>query len=220
MQCAVGAVVIEMTDVLIKNSVGVSRVVNQHSIGAFSADAADEPFRVAVRLGRAGRNLDDVDAFGGEDGIEGIGELRVPVADQKAEGADLVTEIHQEVAGGLGGPHRGRVSSHPEKRDPSGAHFMTNKTSRRRSPMVSRVSKIGGQQPGGLSAQEGPPPCVAPPWRRAQPCGGQNPPNRTRANVVPEPDQFSLKAPVAPGRILVCQAQHQSSDLLINWGAA
>jgi hypothetical protein len=46
MQCAVGAVVIEMTDVLIKNSVGVSRVVNQHPIGAFSADAADEPFRV------------------------------------------------------------------------------------------------------------------------------------------------------------------------------
>jgi len=37
-------------------------VVNQHPVSAFGADAADEPFRVAARLGRAGRNLDDVDA--------------------------------------------------------------------------------------------------------------------------------------------------------------
>jgi hypothetical protein len=30
-----------------------------------------------------GRDLDDVDAFGGEHGIEGGGELGVPVADQE-----------------------------------------------------------------------------------------------------------------------------------------
>jgi hypothetical protein len=80
-QALVWPVVIEMADVLIKNSVGVSRMVNQHPVGAFGADAADEPFRVAVRPGRAGRNLDDVDAFGGEDGIESSSELRVSVAD-------------------------------------------------------------------------------------------------------------------------------------------
>jgi hypothetical protein len=34
--------------------VGVSRVVNQHPVGAFGADAADEPFRVAVRPGVRG----------------------------------------------------------------------------------------------------------------------------------------------------------------------
>jgi len=57
-------VVIEMADVLIKNYVGVACVVNQYSVGAFGADAADEPFRVTIRPGRAGRTLDDVDAFG------------------------------------------------------------------------------------------------------------------------------------------------------------
>jgi hypothetical protein len=93
-QALVWPVVIEMAEVLIKNSVGVPHVVNQHPVGAFGADAADEPFRVAVRPGGAGRNLDDVDAFGGEDGVEGVGEFRVPVADQKAEGADPVTEVH------------------------------------------------------------------------------------------------------------------------------
>ncbi|MGH3785191.1 MAG: hypothetical protein ACRDRG_01260 [Pseudonocardiaceae bacterium] len=50
-QALVWPVVAEMADVLIKNSVGVSRVVNQHPVGAFGADAADETFRVAVRPG-------------------------------------------------------------------------------------------------------------------------------------------------------------------------
>jgi hypothetical protein len=63
-QALVWPVIIEMADVLIKNHVGVACVVNQHPVGAFGADAADEPFRVAVRPGRARRNLDDVDAFG------------------------------------------------------------------------------------------------------------------------------------------------------------
>src|SRR3954471_13695269 len=77
-QALVWPVVIEMADVLIKNSVGVSRMVNQHPVGAFGADAADEPFRVAVRPGCAGRSLDDVDAFAGEGGIKSSGELGVP----------------------------------------------------------------------------------------------------------------------------------------------
>ena len=53
-QALVWPVVIEMADVLIKNSVGVSRMVNQHPVGAFGADAVDEPFRVAVRPGVRG----------------------------------------------------------------------------------------------------------------------------------------------------------------------
>jgi hypothetical protein len=56
-------VVIEMAHVLLKNSVGVSLVVDQQLVGAFGTDAADEPFCVAVRPGRAGRGLDDVDTL-------------------------------------------------------------------------------------------------------------------------------------------------------------
>src|SRR6185312_17173341 len=78
-------VVIEMAHVLLKNSVGVSLVVDQQLVDAFGTDAADEAFRVAVRPGRAGRGLDDVDTYGGEDGVEGVGEFRVPVADEEAK---------------------------------------------------------------------------------------------------------------------------------------
>jgi hypothetical protein len=35
-----------------------------------------------------------------------------------------------------------------------------------------------------------------------------------------QPGQFSLEASVSPGRIVVCQAQHQGSDLVITRGPA
>jgi hypothetical protein len=43
----------------------------------------NKPFRVAVCPGCPGRDLDDVDALGGEHGIEGGGELAVAVADEE-----------------------------------------------------------------------------------------------------------------------------------------
>jgi hypothetical protein len=122
-QALVWAVVVEVAHVLVENGAGVLFVVDQHAVGAFGADAADEPFRVAVRLGCARRDLDDGDGFGAEHGIEGFGEFRVPVADQKVESAELITEVHQEVPGGLGSPGRGRVRGHPEEMDLSGADF-------------------------------------------------------------------------------------------------
>ena len=69
-QALVRAVVIEMAHVAVKNSSGVSFVVDQQSVGALGADAADEPLRVAVRPGCAGRAFDDVDIFKGEDGMK------------------------------------------------------------------------------------------------------------------------------------------------------
>jgi hypothetical protein len=63
-QALVGAVVIEVAHVLVKNSSGLSLVVDQQSVGAFGADASNEPFRVAVRPGRPRRDLDHGDVFG------------------------------------------------------------------------------------------------------------------------------------------------------------
>ena len=67
------AVVIEMAHVPVKNNSGVSLVVDQQPVGALGADAAHEPFRIAVRLRHTGRDLHNVDAFGGEDGVESGG---------------------------------------------------------------------------------------------------------------------------------------------------
>ena len=48
--------------------------------------------------------FDDPHADGGEYGVEGRGELGVPVADQELQAASLVFEVHQEVAGLLDHP--------------------------------------------------------------------------------------------------------------------
>jgi hypothetical protein len=47
-QALMQAVVIEMAHIPVKNNSGVSLVVDQQSVGAFGADAANEPFRIAV----------------------------------------------------------------------------------------------------------------------------------------------------------------------------
>jgi hypothetical protein len=70
-------VVVEVAHVLVEDGLGVSFVVDQHPVGAFGADAADEPFCITVRPGRPRRDPDHGNAFGAEDGIEGSGELGI-----------------------------------------------------------------------------------------------------------------------------------------------
>jgi hypothetical protein len=82
-QALVRAVVIEMAHILVEHGEGMSLVVDQQSVGALFADAANEPFGVAICPGSPGRDLDHLDAFGGEHRIEGGGELGVPVTDQE-----------------------------------------------------------------------------------------------------------------------------------------
>jgi hypothetical protein len=47
-QALVRTVVIEMAHVAVVHSLGVSFVVDQQSVSALGADAADEPLRIAV----------------------------------------------------------------------------------------------------------------------------------------------------------------------------
>src|SRR5439155_15484941 len=76
-QALVGAMGVEVVGVLGEHLPRVAFAVEQQPVGALRADAPHEPFRVAVRPGRAGWDLDEVDAFGGEHRIECLGELRV-----------------------------------------------------------------------------------------------------------------------------------------------
>jgi hypothetical protein len=68
------------------------------------------------------------------------------------EGADLITEVHQKVAGGLGGPGRARVSGHPKYVHPAGMdlHHEQDVEAAQRDGV--KGEEVSGQQPGGLSA--------------------------------------------------------------------
>ena len=77
-EALVRAVVIEVALVVVQDGAGVSLVVDQQPVGALLADATNEAFGVAVRLGCLRRDLGHLDVAGGEDGIEGGGELASP----------------------------------------------------------------------------------------------------------------------------------------------
>jgi hypothetical protein len=62
---------------------------------ALAVDATDPAFRDRVRARRPYRGADDADVGAGEDGVEGGGELAVPVADQEPKPVGAVAEIHE-----------------------------------------------------------------------------------------------------------------------------
>ena len=63
------------------------------------------------------------DARGGEHGIEGVGELRVPVPDQVGAPGPGLGKVGSEVAGELGGPGGGGVPGDAQEVDPAAGMF-------------------------------------------------------------------------------------------------
>jgi hypothetical protein len=70
-------------------------IEDQHSVGEFGSGCEHESLREAVRSGTAGRDLHDVYAFVGQDGIEWPGELAGTIADEEPEFAGVIIEIHE-----------------------------------------------------------------------------------------------------------------------------
>jgi hypothetical protein len=77
---------------------------NQHAVGEFGSDGADEPFSETVRSRAPGRNPDRLDAHIGQDRIERCSKLAGSIADEELEFGDAVAEIHHQVADLLGSP--------------------------------------------------------------------------------------------------------------------
>jgi hypothetical protein len=76
---------VEVLDIPAQHDVEVAW---SRSVGgrAFSAQSADEPFRDRIRPRCPDRGADDADVDAGVYGVEGGGELAIPVADQESLG--------------------------------------------------------------------------------------------------------------------------------------
>jgi hypothetical protein len=70
-----------------------------------------------------GRDLDHLDALGGEHRVKRRNELGIPVADEESERRRPVAQVDHEVAGLLGRPFTGRVRGHAEDVDAAGHDF-------------------------------------------------------------------------------------------------
>ncbi len=77
----------------------MSSAHGQHPIQQLTLYRPDPPFGYRVRAWRLHGRWQDSDAVGGEDRIEGVGELRVPVADKELKLPDVVFQVHEQVPG-------------------------------------------------------------------------------------------------------------------------
>jgi hypothetical protein len=111
---AVWPVTVVMAFVVAQHGSGVLLVDDQDAVEEFATDGADEAFGDRVGPRCPHRSLDDPDVDGGEDRVEGGGELGVAVADQEPEASTGVVEVHAEVAGLLGQPGAGGVGGDAE----------------------------------------------------------------------------------------------------------
>jgi len=84
--------------VFAKCSAKVLFAEDEHAVGDLGAGGEDESFGVGVRPRASGWDLADGDAGVGQDGVEGVGELPGPVADEDLELIGPVAKVHEQVA--------------------------------------------------------------------------------------------------------------------------
>ena len=79
---------------------------DEEPVQALPADGADKPLRDRVGARRPDGRLDDPDPFSAEDGVEGVGELRVAISNEELGRRCSLRQVGAEVAGLLGDPAR------------------------------------------------------------------------------------------------------------------
>ena len=175
------------------------RVPMKRSAIAFARGA-----RIGVRM------IADVGA--GEDGVEGGGELAVPVADQEPEPVGAVAEVHQQVAGLLGDPGPGGVGG-----DPGDVHAAAVVLDHDEDVEAAQedgvdVGEVDREDRVGLRGQELSPGRAGPSGRGIESRRPSRSSRRSRRRRMAEADQLALDASVAPAGILAGHPQHQGPD--------
>ena len=125
--------------------------VRSRSLAAASADPA---FGDGVHPGRLDIAEHGPDPGVGEDRVERGGEVGAAVADHELDPVGLVAEVHDQVAGLLGGPFPGGVQGDPEDADaPGGVLDGGQDVGLGAVEQVGR-EEVAGQDRVGLGAQE------------------------------------------------------------------
>ncbi len=94
----------------------VGLIPDEGVVQEFAAASTDPAFGDRAHAGRPHVAKHAADASGGEDRVERGGEVRGTVADHEPGPVCLVAEIHEKVAGLLGGPLSGGMQGDPRMR--------------------------------------------------------------------------------------------------------
>jgi hypothetical protein len=140
---------------------------DQHPVSDLGSGGEHEPFGIGVRPRTAGRDLQRFDAGAGQDRVERCGELPGAVADQEPEVRGAVTEVHQKIAGLLGGPRSVRVRGDPEDVHVAGADLDDEEAVQAlQGHCAVHVEEVRRERRRGLCAQEVAPGLIGVPLRR------------------------------------------------------
>ena len=92
-KASVRSFVVVVPQVLVENTFKVASTPDQHPVQALLPNGPHPPLSEGVGVRRLDRRLDDSDAIGGEDIVEGAGELAVAVTNQEPSDARWVPEV-------------------------------------------------------------------------------------------------------------------------------
>jgi hypothetical protein len=184
----------------------------------FSSDRADPAFSERVRHWGPGRGLEDFEAFGSEDLVEGVDELAASVADQRAGIGELVGVFEEQVAGGLGGPGAGRIRG-----ETSEDHLARLDLDEEEDVVAAKGGGVDGEEVtcvGCLGAQE-----LGPSLFGAFRCGVdvvvfEDLLHGRLGDLVAEADEFAVYPPVSPRRVLSGETHNQPAQLDRSWRSA
>ena len=98
----------------------VGLIPDEGAVQELAAASPDPAYGDRVHAGRPHVAKHGADASGGEDRVERGGEVHATVADHEFDPVCLVAEIHEEVAGLLGGPLSGGMQGDPGDADAVG----------------------------------------------------------------------------------------------------
>jgi hypothetical protein len=96
---------------------------DQQPVKTLGPDRPDPSLREGVRVGRLHRGDQHLGPVRAEHIIKATGELRVTVAEHKAQSSPSLVEYQEQVPGLLGDPGTIRVGRHPGQVDPPGVQF-------------------------------------------------------------------------------------------------
>jgi hypothetical protein len=130
----------------------------------------------------------------------------VAVADEEPESSTGVLEVHEQVAGLFGEPGCGGVSGDAQDVHAAGGVLEDEEDVESVQADRVEVEQVAGEDAVGLRSQELRPGRSGPAWRRVDPGGVQDLPDRGGPDLVAESGEFAVNAAVSPRRVLGSQA--------------
>ena len=209
----VWAVLVVVVDVVDEQTAELVVVPDDGAIEELVTECADPPVRVCVCLSGSWRGPCRGDPRACEDVVEGSGELSGAVAEQEPEPVTVTEVHHDQVAGGLVGPRLGGVGGDPGKVHPPGLRLDHEQDAESAEQGGVDAGEVGGDDAGCLGADELEPGWSGPMTGGVDSTGAEDLPHGRRCQLVAEPDEFAVDAPIAPVRVLAGELDDQLPEL-------